>query len=276
MNKLILTAALLLAGTAASPAEAAKRIKPGVVSLDPKLGYLLVRAGPTLGKKGKIAPLHFWRYDVERRDIRFARKKDPNPVPKGEDASAWIGDRPFSTGVGASTFLVSLTPGEWVIHGTDTTCFCLGSYRFTVEPGAVTDIGTIITMRDDGSGEDPALKRHPVSQDIVTERQYLLNDQMLVRPAVDSDAVPREIAGFKVTRAELIPDARFLNRGNTRIGYVRGLLVNRAAGLDDPVTGDGAEVVAMVKQDGGEDGLKPKPVVDEPKQQETAAGQPAA
>ncbi|HEX8384343.1 MAG TPA: hypothetical protein VF592_13340 [Sphingomonas sp.] len=265
----LLAALLVAAVPLAAPVHAAKRIKPGPVSLDPKLGYVLVRLGPTQGKKGKAAEVHLWRYDVARGDIRFAKKKDPNPVPKGEDASVAIGDRPFAPGLDNSSFLVSLTPGDWVIHGTATTCFCLGSYRFAVRPGEITDIGTVLTARDDGSATDATLNRHPVSADITSERGYLVNDQMLVRAATEADRVPAELAGKPLTRAALVPDARFLNRGVTRFGYAGGLLLARAANLEDPVPGDGARAVALVKAG---DELRTRPPVEKA---DAAKGTPA-
>lgn len=261
MNR-VLIAAATLGLLVATPVHAAGRIKPGQFKLDAKLGYILVRVGPTQGKKLKSANLYFWRYDSARGDVRFARKKDANPVPNGEDQSAFVGDRPFVPGPTTSTYLVSVTPGDWVIHGTETTAFAMGSYRFVVRPGEVTDIGTVRIYRDDGSADDPALKRHPVSGDIVADRAYLVNDQIIVSSASAGEALPG-VKGATIIRATLVPDARFTNRGGTRQGYVAGLLVNRAAGLDDPRSGDGAPMVAMVKAAKNDAELKTRPVVED-------------
>lgn len=271
MNR-VLIAAATLGLLVATPVHAAGRIKPGQFKLDAKLGYILVRVGPTQGKKLKSANLYFWRYDAARGDVRFAKKKDANPVPKGEDQSAFVGDRPFVPGPTTSTYLVSVTPGDWVIHGTETTALAMGSYRFAVRPGEITDIGTVRIYRDDGSADDPALKRHPVSGDIVADRAYLVDDQIIVSSASAGEALP-ELNGAPIVRVTLIPDARFTNRGGIRPGYLAGLLVNRAAGLDDPRSGDGAAMVAMVKAAKGDDELKTKPVVDDkPKVEKAGQG----
>lgn len=264
--KRAIIAAATLGLIVATPGNAAGRIKPGQFKLDAKLGYILVRVGPTQGKKLKSANLYFWRYDVARGDVRFAKKKDANPVAKGEDQSAFVGDRPFVPGATSSAYLVSVTPGDWVIHGTDTTAFAMGSYRFAVKPGEVTDIGTVSIYRDDGNSDEPALKRHPVSGDIVADRAYLVGEQIMVSSAPSGEAPMSGLNGAPIVRASLVPDARFTNRGGTRPGYVAGLLINRAAGLDDPKSGDGAAMVAMVamvKVAKDDTELKTKPVVDD-------------
>lgn len=256
MNKLILSAAAaalacgVIAG--ASPAEAARPIRPGAVQLDRQLGYVLVRIGPTLNQRGRAPHLYLWRFDPERNELRTARRRDPARVPRGEDAGAMLGRRPFMSTGETGIFLSSLTPGDYVIHGTDSTCFCLGTYSFTVRPGEVTDIGTVLIGPENGASPVEALRQHSLSPDILG-RRYAVNDVMLVQPATGAEALPPELEGLTVTRAELKPDVRFPNRGPVRLTYRRGLLLARAASLAPPANGDAASVVERLRASGEEE-----------------------
>jgi hypothetical protein len=167
MNRLFsmaLAGAVLVA--AVPVAHAAKGLKPGAVILDPTLGYVLVRIGPTNGKKFKSPALYLWRFDPATNEVRTRRKKDPARVPKGEDDSVVLGDRVFLGGERSSVYIASITPGEWIIHGSYKTCLCLGSYRFTVAPGEITDIGTVLIASEAGGLYVPDLPREPLAPDL--------------------------------------------------------------------------------------------------------------
>jgi hypothetical protein len=250
MKTLFRTLALATAASAALalavPADASRPVRPGAVQIDPQLGYVLVRIGPTQNQRGRAANLYLWRFDPDRSEIRTNQRRDPARVPRGEDVSAVLGRRPFMSAGETGVFLSSLTPGQYVIHGTDTTCFCLGTYSFTVRPGEVTDIGTVLIGPENGRAEAEALRQYSLSPDIL-DRRYAVNDVMIVRAAADGDVVPPQLAGLTVTRAELTPDVRFPNRGPVRPLYPRGLLLARAAGLPAPIPGDGAAMVERLR-----------------------------
>ena len=260
-------AASLMLGT---PAEAFKRLEPGPVVIDPALGYVMVRIGPTRGDKGKAQNLWIWRYDPERGEIRTLGKKDPARIPKGEDAGAYFGDRPFTVGDEASVFITSLTPGEWVIHGTETTCLCLGSYAFTVKAGEITDLGNVLIAREDGKSDVPVLAEQKLAEDLL-DRGFVVTDAVQVRPAADGDPLPPEVASLPIVRATLTEDVRFPNRGPTRFLYPGGLLVNRALGLPAPVNGDGSALLARVREDSE---VRTKPIVSKPKEDKPVEPQP--
>jgi hypothetical protein len=267
MNHLIKIALAGVALIATSPAAyAAKGLKPGAVTLDPALGYVLVRIGPTSGKKFKSPALYLWRFDPTTNEVRTRRKKDPARVAKGEDDSVVLGDRVFLAGEQTSVYIASITPGEWVVHGSYKTCLCLGSYRFTVAPGQITDIGSVLIASEAGGLYVPGLQRQPIAPDL-EERPYAVPEAILIRAATDADALPPEVSGLPLKRAELIPDIRFTNRGNLRYLYYGGILVNRAAGLPAPVSGDARAIVDRVMKAADEKEVQAKPVLEgeEPK-----------
>jgi len=243
------------------PAQAAKGLKTSPVTIDPALGYVLVRIGPTEGKKLKAPPLFLSRYDAVTNDIRTRRKKDPARVPKGEDSLVGIGSRVFLGGDRTSIYLTSLTPGEWVFHGSTKTCLCLGSYRFTVKPGQITDIGTVLIDSEAGSHYLPELQRKPLAADLA-ERSYSVAEVVFIKAAAESDILPPQVAGLPMTRAELIADARFTNRGGMRYLYNGGILVNRAAGLPAVTSGDGKALVDRLTGASDEKEAVPKPVLE--------------
>ena len=260
-------AALLLA---AGPADATKRLKKGPVAIDPALGYVLVRLGPTVGKKGKAPTFYIWRFDPATNELRFRKSSSLNPVLKGEDESAFFGDRPFAFDMTRATFLSSLTPGDYVMHGTESTCFCLGSYRFTVKPGEITDIGTVMIGAEDGTSPVPALAAHKLADDLIA-RGFLVPSIMAVTPATDDAPLPDEVRGLPVTRARLVADVRFWNRGPTRMLSRAGLLVNRAVDLPKPVSGEMADYLGALKAHGAKDveivaqpKLEPEPKAADP------------
>lgn len=250
---LLAAAAMLLQS---APLDAAKRLKKGALKLDPKLGYVLVRVGPTAGSKGKAPNLYIHRFDPARGELRTSRKADPARVAKGEDTTAVFGDRPFMGAGEAGVFISSVTPGDYVIHGTESTCFCLGTYAFSVQPGEITDIGTVTIARENGLTKTAALKEYVLSDDLL-EREFVVTDVIAVQAAREGDALPPEVGTARVTRAALTEGTRFLNRGTTRVLYPGGLLINRAAGLPAPQSGDGREVVARILADDKEVSAKP-------------------
>lgn len=251
---------VMLAAAAAllqsAPLDAAKRLKKGPLKLDPKLGYVLVRVGPTVGSKGKAPNLYIHRFDPARGELRTSRKADPARVAKGEDTVAVFGDRSFMATGEAGVFISSVTPGDYVIHGTESTCFCLGSYAFSVRPGEITDIGTVTIARENGTTSNAALKGYVLSDDLL-ERQFVVTDVIAVQAAREGDALPPEVGASPVTRAVLTEGTRFLNRGTTRYLYPGGLLINRAAGLPALQSGDGREVVARIPADDKEVSARP-------------------
>lgn len=223
MTRTMMTAVACAALLTLSPAaaDAAKQLKKGPVKLDPKLGYVLARIGPAKVKNGHSMLVSLGRFDAKTGDLRRADRK--NKPPKGDDNGAAIGGtRSFVVGEKTGSFVTSLTPGDWVIEGVDWTCFCLGSYRFTVKAGEIVDLGTILVGMEDGKSPIPELAALSLPDDLL-DRPFTVPSVMLVRPADAQSAVPAELAGLPLRPADYQIDVRFSN--------LSGHLINRAAGL---------------------------------------------
>lgn len=243
MNKIYVTAAALFLCASASGAFAAQQANPKKpVVVEPGKGYVLARIGPS-ENKGQAATIVLFRIDPETSRLRTLDKKSINPLVKGQDSTALIGgNRSFGlvpvTGAQASVFLTSLTPGEWVIVGTQSTCACMGSYRFTVRPGEITDIGTIITGVSDPNSAFVEFRGAPISPDLL-EKPYTVPEAMFARAAAESDTVPAALEKFARTRAALTL-TRFDNAGGWMINRMSGLppldheTADSAAGVTDP------------------------------------------
>jgi hypothetical protein len=269
----VLSALALTTVLVPAPAMASIRVKPGAFKLDAKMGHVLVRVGPTFGKKQKAPNLYIWRYDAARNEIRTTKKNDPAKIAKGEDASAYFGDRVYQGGEKVSTFITSLTPGEYIIHGSESTCLCLGTYRFTVKAGEITDIGTVLIANENGVGSGiPELAGQTASRDLL-ERPFAISDAIFVRAASEGDVVPQDVQAVPRTRAALTPDVRFVNRGPTRYLYPAGLLVNRAVGLPAPIVGDMKTLVDRIVAEADEKEVSVTPKLEEDAKKPNADGE---
>jgi hypothetical protein len=73
----------------------------------------------------------------------------PNALDAGMPNVQDISDKPYSTVDDTEFYLVEVPPGDYVYYGMGVnhvlqTCNCLGTVGFTVAPGRVTDIGTLL------------------------------------------------------------------------------------------------------------------------------------
>jgi hypothetical protein len=235
MSRLALFAALALA--AASPA-AAKTLKKVPPALDPTKAYILVEykllknpLGNFPGSRKTMplkAGLAFGRYDPALGDIRGLGKAGANPVASGQSPIEGFRYKPIAKGPATRLMLIEVEPHIWVVQGFGNTSFSLGSYRFELAPGTVTDLGVVTAEPDWAEGQDPpdmgnvlaAAMAGPFakSPDIAPMRAEF-------RPRTGGDiALPPGIPAEKVRPVEFTPGARFGN-------YLGGL-VNRIEGVN--------------------------------------------
>jgi|CXWL01.1.fsa_nt_gi hypothetical protein len=238
--------ALGLVVLCALPASAiAKPVRPGMFAIPKGQGAVLVRIGPVIGKKARSAPLYIWRFDRRLGELMFSRSRAISPIRKGETVGEQFGLKPYLVGTDRSVFVAIVSPGEYVIHGTQETCFCLGSYAFTVEPDQVTDLGSVLIASEGGIGAVPELASHRLSSDLI-DRPFTISSIALVIPFKDGDPVP-VLGASRVVPANYRADVRFPNRGPVRIDRAGGLLINRLANLSPPSNGDGQPVLDAVR-----------------------------
>jgi hypothetical protein len=215
---------------------ASKPIPAADLHVQPELGYIMARIGPLADHGNRF--VYFGRLDPDTHQAIWVYGTT-KPSDRRELDAAIMSESDFiDHDANSETYIVPVHPGFWVIGGATNhtwgesqiaagvTSFSMGSYGFTVRPGEVTDIGTILTAPQDGQSTVPQLAASRPSDDIVhhgTIRNVLMTNALLVRPATEADRIPAALQGARVTRAALVPDVRFNN-------FLRGL-VNRALGL---------------------------------------------
>jgi hypothetical protein len=212
----LLAAALAL--PAAAPAPAAESLKAAPASLDPKLAYLLVRMGKRDEKVWNL--VSFYRYDPAAQDLRGKGRAKANPVPQSEDKAAVVQPKPFLAEEGnVRTYLVTVTPGRWVIASSPTTSYSLGSWQFDAKAGEITDLGTLYMGAENGSSIWPRLAGIHSAPDI-EKRAYTVADALLVEPAGAGTPVPAALTAFARNPASFLPAPRFGNHSGQMINAV--------------------------------------------------------
>lgn len=260
MSRIAFAVALLL-GVAAmpnlavaqspAPAKPAKikldTLKPGKLKLDSRLGYILVRIGPRKTPTDHPMPVAFIRIDEKTGTFFTFDKPEDTPADFWRTAAVAVNtSRSFGDSQGSGVYLVGAYPGRWVIGNVGTTCLSMGTYAFDVKQGEITDIGTLLTAREDGQSPAPELKGASLSADLASfgvMMNIVMSNALFARPASDVPALPAELQGMPRHHDELEPDFRFANTCTD--------LVNRAASLppighQPPMTADEA-VAAIAK-----------------------------
>lgn len=119
---------------------------------------------------------------------------------------------------GASTYLQELTPGEYRIYGPAQvmpaggaagTCWCMGSVKFKVAAGEITDLGLIATKQGKPS-VTVADKNFPVPMDIPN----------FLGAAPEQAAIDPRLAKFPIRRAEYRPVGKLPNYFGIIVGRI--------------------------------------------------------
>ena len=255
-SAIALAAAAMLLGPLATTASAAEKpakvpkiklepLKPGKIKLDPRLGYILVRMGPSSASE-KPVPVAFVRINATTGKPFEVGVYEAGAPNFGTWTVAVNVGRSFGEVDGQSVYLLSAYPGQWVISNVGETCLSLGTYQFEVEQGEIADIGSLLTAREDGKSAVPQLAGVTLSPDLVefgTMMNIVMSTALFAAPAEGTPALPAELAGLPVSKAALSPDFRMENR-------CQGL-INRAASLPPmesapPMTQ--AEAVAAIQR----------------------------
>ena len=220
---LLAVCAPLLVTTAA---EANRPVKQREFTIDPNMGYILIRTGPVSSRGAASNAVYLVRLDTEKNTAIWSFGQSFIDRRANLDAAMVYGGNHWGTDGSTSVYVVPVNPGFWVVGGAGATTFSLGSYGFEVRAGEITDVGTVLTGRENGESPIPELAAVRLSQDLVefgTLMNIVMSDTMVMRPAADGQAVPEALSAYTVRRAELVPDVRFDN-------FMRSL-VSRAVGL---------------------------------------------
>lgn len=112
--------------------------------IDPAGSYVLVEVGSLDDAmlKGSSLPgsLTLARYDAEKGDILGADKAPEKDAKKNASQRAWT-TKPLAKSKTSRLYLMKVVPGTWVIEGSASTAFSLGSLSFPVESGQIVDLG---------------------------------------------------------------------------------------------------------------------------------------
>lgn len=184
-----------------------------------------------------MAGLSLARYDPLRGDVRGRGKAIANPLPGKLAATEPFRNREIAKSEGAKLFLLELEPDVWVVQGYGNTSFSLGSHRFTLEPGTVTDLGIVEAEADWAEGDGPATAGDIFKIALLgafAKRPASAPMRASFRPRTAQDMpLPTGIAAASVRPVAFTPDARFGN-------YLGGL-VNRIDGVNARLKRDAAE-----------------------------------
>lgn len=223
--------AIAPASAAPAPAKPAKikldTLKPGKVKVDPRLGYILVRMGPRATSKDNPLPIGFMRVSPETQ-LPFA---EDDPETKAPNYSQTLGvgvntARSFGDSDGAGVYLVAAYPGRWIISGVGNTCLSMGTYAFDVKQGEISDIGLMLTGREDGNSIAPEIRAAKLSDDLVefgTLVNVVMTSALFARPASDDPAVPPELSAMPRSHVKLTPDVMLPNLCMDMVGRAASL-----------------------------------------------------
>jgi hypothetical protein len=152
------------------------------------------------------------------------KPSSPKPVEPGEENFSFplpinvvrMGDHFFARSDHGTVYLSSVPPGDYyvadapfgLVYNVPPTCFCLGTVRFHVAAGQVTDMGRLVSnyyellTRARATGT-PKPRTHFDFPEGVTS--------MKIEPAAAGDPVDPRFAGFAVTPAAYRPFGKFPN-----------------------------------------------------------------
>jgi hypothetical protein len=123
------------------------------VQLQPHTAYLLVR---TKVAEGSSAVEILFVRTLSPEELQTAvdlRQKDPEASQKPNVYTLWSDD-PYTEINGERTYLVAVDPGTYIIGGFAYggmmgTCMCMGTVQFGAKEGVITDLGYLLTARED-------------------------------------------------------------------------------------------------------------------------------
>lgn len=140
----------------ALPVTAAAKDK---LAIDPAAAYVLVEIAnlDNAVLKGTTVPgaLTLARYDPVGGDVRGGDRSPGTLLGKNDVLRVVINSKPIVKAKASRLYLVQVPADTWVIEGSGTTAFSLGSRTFTTAPGQIVDLGWFDPSVDWLEGEGP-------------------------------------------------------------------------------------------------------------------------
>lgn len=140
----------------AVPLAAAAKDK---IVIDPAAAYVLVEIAnldnAVLKGTTVLGALTLARYDPVGGDVRGGDLSPGTLLGKNEVLRVVINNKPIVKAKASRLYLVEIPADTWVIEGSGTTAFSLGSRTFTAAPGQIVDLGWFDPSVDWLEGEGP-------------------------------------------------------------------------------------------------------------------------
>jgi len=123
------------------------------------------------------------------------------------------------------TYLAAIKPGTYLLAGVEfATSLCMGTVRFEAKAGTITDLGTILTAKDDGPTDIPELAGHVRGEDLNVTPTPLV---MGLRPYAAGMEIPQTLSDLPHAAADYHAVGRFPNYFGTpidRLAPVPGII----------------------------------------------------
>lgn len=176
MMRRLVCLAILLAPSLALGQE--RQFKNGeAVTLEPDKAYILARTfeakGPgIIGPTIRFAPILARLLSQEElRQAEALRQSDPDNWQKkaAPNVVAMMPDEPYAQAGPQSVLLTAVKPGTYILAGVSfvswgargsgpmVSSLCMGTVKFEVRPGVITDLGEILAAQDDAPTTIPEL-----------------------------------------------------------------------------------------------------------------------
>lgn len=212
---LILAVALVPATAFAADRQFVKG-EPVVMQLDQ--GYILVRTNPSPGgmMRGTLqfAPLlvrALGKEELERADAQAKATPDDWADKVESNVVEPLADHPYAEDKGLTFLVTSLKPGTYVIAGMAVTNWAMkssgvvlaslsmGTVKFEVKPGVLTDLGTLLAARDDLPTDIPELSK------MVSAKRLGFSSlayDLALQPATATTPVPAKLQTLPIVPAD--------------------------------------------------------------------------
>jgi hypothetical protein len=151
-----------------------------------------------------------------------------------------LGGRQFTRGEESNDYFIAVEPGSYVLYGPVVgaqnamnlgTCLCMGSVRFGVRPGQITDIGELRYPRLEAVGPRG------------TDRMFGPNrlSVMAINPPTEAMPVPARLSGMPIVPAEL--------RAADKMPNHFGVIIDRLPGVPGVLAYERDQVIDVRARD---------------------------